>query len=155
MAISNDPEQIITLIKSAFEGVTLEDGVGLSEADAIDSYASSETRKAFRENDEKYEWAKISAASLNTHYSSLNFFDAKGMRFHLPAFLLAEINGEFNFGMTFTLAHLSDYRIQQFALLNRDQRTAVRLFLNYLSDNPDYASDKPEIERAIERFWSL
>ncbi len=154
MAISNNREQIITLITTAFEGVTLEDGVGLSEADAIDSYASPETRKALRENDEKNEWAKISVASINAHYSNLSFFDAKGMRFHLPAFLLAEINGEFNFGMTFPLAHLSEYRIRQYALLNSDQRTAVRMFLNYLSDHPDYTSDKPEIERAIERFWS-
>ena len=33
------------------------------------------------------------------------------MRFHLPAFMNAEIKGEYRWGMAFALTHLSDYTV--------------------------------------------
>jgi hypothetical protein len=50
---------------------------------------------------------------LNACYSSLSFFDAEGMRFPLPAFLIAELNGGYLQDMSFQLAYLNDYSIGQ------------------------------------------
>jgi hypothetical protein len=145
-------KQIISAINEAFKDVTLEDGVGLNEADAIDSYADQQTRATYREKDEKLNWNLISSSTLNHHYSSLSFFDAKGMRFHLPAYLLADIKGEYSFGMTFPLTHLSDYRKSQFELLTPAQRQAIRLYLEYLLvEESDY--EAPQIKSAIENYW--
>ncbi len=47
------------------------------------------------------------------------------MRFHLPAYLIADLQGAYNFGMAFCLTHLNDYTISQFALLSDAQRCAV------------------------------
>jgi hypothetical protein len=66
-----------------------------------------------------------SAELLNKCSSSLSFFDDEGMRFHLPAYLIADLNGEYRFGMAFALTQSSEID-EQFWLLNQDQREAVR-----------------------------
>ena len=144
---------LISKITEAFKNVRLEDGIGLSEADAIDSYSNLQHRAACRKNDEKDNWNAIPSELLNNYYCSLNFFDASGMRFHLPAFMLSEIKREYKFGMSFPLTNLSDYSRSQFALLSANQREAVKLFLTYLLEDPNYEFEKPEIQRAIDNYW--
>ena len=107
-----------------------------------------------KKKDEKFNWNAISSALLNEFYCSLSFFDAKGMRFHLPAFMIAEIKDEYKFGLSFPFTMLSDYSKSQFSLLTKNQRDAVKLFLEYLLEQPNYEFEKPDIEKAIENYWS-
>jgi len=74
---------LISDITSAFAGVRLGGGVGLFEAQGLDDYADVAERKALRERDEKDAWTVFSADALNCANSSLSFFDAERMRFHL------------------------------------------------------------------------
>jgi hypothetical protein len=145
---------LIPEIKEAFKDVTLDGGIGLSEANAIDNYENEAFKAACRKQDEKDNWNTIPSSQLNEYNSSLSFFDAKGMRFHLPAFIIADINEEYKFGMTFVLTHLSDYSKNQFQLLSEKQRKAVRSFLEYLFEHSGYEFEKPDIKNAIETYWS-
>jgi len=145
---------LIETIRTAFKDVALEDGIGLFEAQGLDDYKTSEECRELRQQDAKNSWEEISVADLNTCYSSLSFFDAKGMRFHLPAFLLADIKGKYNFDMALTLTHLSDYSRSQFSALSFDQRQAVRAYLFYIRDTELYALDRPQIERALQEYWT-
>jgi len=146
--------ELISIIKEAFNGEVLGDGIGLSEADAIDDYKDDAFIDECKRNDERLNWEAISAESLNKYNCSLSYFDAKGMRFHLPAFMTAEIRGEYRWGMAFALTHLSDYSKSQFELLNAKQKEAVKLFLEYLLENPDYEFEMESIIAAIENYWS-
>jgi hypothetical protein len=148
-----DLSALISQIEQAFAAVQLEEGIGLGEADAVDSYADAATRAARREKDEKQSWKRISSADLNHYYCSLSFFDAKGMRFHLPAFMIAEIKGEYRFGMAFALTQLSDYSKSQFSLLTTQQRKAVCSFLEWLAESPDYEFERTAIKDALEKYW--
>jgi hypothetical protein len=152
--MTQDKQYLISQINDAFYGVELDGGIGLTEADAIDDYKDEAFRTQCRKNDEKLLWNTIPAVMLNQFYSSLSFFDAKGMRFHLPAFVIAEIKGQFNFGLIFTLTNLSDYSQSQFSLLSPDQKRVIRLFLESLLENPDYVFEKNSIENAVEKYWS-
>ena len=98
---------LISDITSAFAGVRLGGGVGLFEAQGLDDYADAAERKALRERDEKDDWTVLSADALNRANSSLSFFDADGMRFHLPAYLVADLRGDYKFGVVFTLCQAS------------------------------------------------
>ena len=149
-----DKIYLISKISEAFKDVTLEDGIGLSEANAIDDYKDEQFRMECKKKDEKFNWNAISSALLNEFYCSLSFFDAKGMRFHLPAFMIAEIKDEYKFGLSFPFTMLSDYSKSQFSLLTKNQRDAVKLFLEYLLEQPNYEFEKPDIENAIENYWS-
>jgi len=146
-------EELKAVIARAFDGVRLGDGVGLREAQAMDDYEDETTQKRHRSKDEKLDWSRISAETLNRCESSLSFFDADGMRFHLPAFLLIDIDGKSNSGPIFDLTTLNDHKKAQFASLDGDQRKAVAAFLHwYLLHDLCVIESRP-IERALRDFW--
>lgn len=149
-----DVREIVALIEEAFSGVRLGKGIGLREAQGLDDYASAETCAAYRANDEKDDWSRIPVGELNACYSSLSFFDAEGMRFHLPAFLIAELSGGYLQDMSFQLAFLNEYSMGQYALLSPAERKAVRAYLLFLLDDESYAFSRPQIVRALEEYWT-
>lgn len=149
----HDAEAVRDRIRKAFAGVKLGSGTGLHEAKGLDFYQSAEECAALREGDEKEDWSRISAESLNEYNSSLSFFDAEGMRFHLPAYLIADLNGEYRFGMAYGLTTISRHD-EKFRLLNKDQREAVRDYLQYIAQEKDYAIDREAILQAISGYWS-
>ena len=140
---------LIANIQAAFKGVELEDGIGLWEAKGLYDYATQEECKKLRAKDEKEDWNKISIADLCICGSSLSYFDTKGLRFHLPKFLLHALDvfeeeenlldtagklddscyPEVFFSLTGDLE--SDYSIQRFSALNNDQIQCVIDFLYY------------------------
>jgi hypothetical protein len=147
-------QEICEIVRKAFAGVKLGKGVGLQEAQGLDDYEGEAACAAYRSKDEKENWESITIEELNRCNSSLSFFDAKGMRFHLPAYLIADLNGDYGFGVAFSLTHLSDYSTQQFSLLSESQRNAVRTFLLHIQDDPEYELDRPHIVRALEEYWT-
>jgi hypothetical protein len=147
-------QEIAALIKDAFSNVTLGDGIGLREAQGLDDYADEQTCASYRANDEKNDWSRIPVDDLNACYSSLSFFDAQGMRFHLPAFLIAALNGGYVQDMSFQLAYLNDYSIGQYALLSPVQRKAIRAYLLFILEDESYAFSHPHILRALNEYWT-
>jgi hypothetical protein len=146
-------QEVCSVIEGAFAGVTLGGGVGLQEAQGLDDYADAATCAAYRADDEKDDWRRISAEALCRCNSSLSFFDAEGMRFHLPAYLIADLRGDYGFGMAFCLTQISDYD-RYFRLLSHTQRKAVRSFLLHILDDRDYEFDRPHILRALDEYWT-
>ena len=155
-AIQEKADELIAIISRAFDGVQLEDGSGFDEAQAIDDYKSSEQRMLQRQNDEKEYWYKIPFSELNRCNSSLSFFDAKGMRFHLPAYMIAEIKNSYIHDMSFCLTRtcLSEHSKAQFSLFSIEQREAVRCFLNYLFNSGEYNYQYDKIANSLLGFWN-
>lgn len=147
-------EHVAQLIRGAFAGVTLGRGVGLWQGQALDDYADDATIAENRSRDEKEDWTNLTVADLNRCHSSLSFFDADGMRFHLPAFLLAELEGTLSNGVMFYLTNLDDYGKSHFKNLTDAQRASVRQFLLLFKDDPDFTFERPQIERALNEFWT-
>lgn len=149
-----DKNRIIEAITKSFDSVVLGNGVGLYQAQAQDDYKTELEEQAARTNDEKNDWRLISAEELNRCNSSLSFFDAEGMRFHLPAYLIADLKGEYNFGMEFCLTHLSDYSKAQFALFSAEQRDVIRDVLNFWFNEAPESFFSMDIVNAVLGFWS-
>lgn len=59
-----EEERISNLVRKAFEGVRLGDGIGLWQAQGIDDYESESAIAAYRERDEKEVWSSISSEDL-------------------------------------------------------------------------------------------
>ncbi|MDB6080038.1 MAG: hypothetical protein JWO82_3785 [Akkermansiaceae bacterium] len=147
-------DELCRRIEEAFAGVTLGNGVGLSEANALDDYEDEATCALRRLDDEKEDWRRITWKQLNRFSSSPSFFDAEGMRFHLPALLIADLKGEYNQGMEFNLAHRSDHSREQFSLLNEAQREVVRDYLHFLLTHPDSKFHREDITDALLGYWA-
>src|ERR1051325_7971638 len=142
---------VCDIIREAFADVRLEDGVGLMEARGLDDYADERTLRAHPRNDEQYDWSAIPAQKLQEYCDTLSFFDAKGTRFHLPAFMIAELRGEVSAGAMF---HVSQFRLVEtkFTQLSQCQRQAVRAYLLVLKDDPDYELYRSDIEAALAEY---
>ena len=142
-------------IINAFADVKLEDGVGLTEGLEIDACASAEDRSAARANDETQDWSLIPPELLNGAATSLSFFDAKGMRFHLPAYLIADLQGTLNQDIRF---HLNTRGLdERFSLLSQKQKDAVRHYLELqleLLPEPNVQFEQSAIRDSINGFWS-
>ncbi|MCF6297866.1 MAG: hypothetical protein L3J08_07780 [Flavobacteriaceae bacterium] len=152
----NKKDTLITKIREAFSNVKLENGIGLNEAQGIDDYEDAQTQKKLRAMDEKMNWENIPSSELERCHSSLSFFDPKGMRFHLPAFMIAELNNEFTFELIFCLINDIEYVKTQFVALSKKQKEAVKLYLEYIiEDEKGYYGDKNQIKSALDNYWSI
>jgi hypothetical protein len=154
--LTEQEQRVLNLIRTAFAGVTLGEGVGLRQGQGLDNYADARNLALFRAQDEKREWSWIPAADLDNCYSSLSFFDPEGMRFHLPAYLVADLEGTLKTAdVLFHLVHLPEDAAERFDNLSAAQRDAVREFLLLRLSDPDREFVHPLIEIALREYWLL
>jgi len=146
-------ENVIHEIEKAFLNVKLGNGIGLWEAQAIDDYRSNEEQKLARNKDEKENWENFTVDTLNRCNSSLSFFDADGMRFHLPAFIISSINNTDMLDPIFHLTHLSPYSKKQLSSLNFIQKKAIMTYLQWCLSNDDYEFEYADIKTALKLYW--
>ena len=153
-----EAQVIIDEVETAFRDVQLGNGVGLFEGQAIDDYESEDIQKHVREKDEKADWKKIRTSDMDRCYSSLSFFDAEGMRFHLPAFVCSDLRGDSGVELEFSLVGFGDqklgaYKRSKFSLLNFTQRTAIARYLKFLAEDIDGAFSRKAIQQSLATFW--
>ena len=84
---------LIEEIIAAFDGVSREGGVSLSEAKVIDDYGSEQKRAAARLSDTDTRWQDVPDEDVRSYWD-LHFFDPIGFRYYLPCFLLAYLHYE-------------------------------------------------------------
>jgi len=157
----NQKEHVLQLIYESFDQVLLEDGVSLHETIEIDNYGATDKEKAQIKNDERKDWKKLidDPELEKIHgFGGLSFYDAKGLRFHLPAYLCLTINNpkaDVTESLMFHLTHLEAYNRERFSILTVEQRKAVKVFLTYIRYNTGFAFefDFAAIEAAIRDYW--
>lgn len=147
-----EADRVVALVRSAFHGVTLGNGVGLRQGQGLDDYADERTLASYRAQDEKNDWSAIPVADLGRYGSSLSFFDAEGMRFHLPAYLVADLEGSLQSGDV--LFHLVYTDQGPFDMLSTTQREAVRQFLLLRLSDHHREFCHPAIEAALANYWT-
>lgn len=153
MAVAKD--RVLGLVRSAFQGVTLGEGVGLLQGQGLDDYADDHTLESYRAQDEKHDWSAIPVANLDQCYSSLSFFDADGMRFHLPAYLVADLKGSLQTAdVVFHLVYRERGDGSRFETLSAGQREAVRAFLLLCLSDAHREFEHPMIEEALRDYWT-
>lgn len=94
---SDEVKKLIFKIHTAFEGVALDDGIGIFEANALDDYfeKGSEVCNYAHQRDRSETqfmgWKSLLAKVSDFGWSSAAwwFMDSKGRRFTLPAFLIS------------------------------------------------------------------
>lgn len=144
-------EELIPQIEEAFAGVKLEDGIGLLESDGVDDYAGPQELARLRAMDEKDDWRRIPVERLCSCYAATTFLDAKGMRFHTPAFLVGDLRGETG-GLFIDTLLAGSYLATEFpALLTPEQRETIFTALKIYCEGRSQESLK-ELQEARLRF---
>ncbi len=134
-------QQIINEITTAFQDVKLEDGIGLLEGNGLDDWLSGDELQPLRQQDERENWQNIPFEHIcGTYESAFSYIDAKGMRFLMPQYLIADILSEelqtkntfMTYCPTWRLDEVDkEYGREQFKLFNKQQIQAVIHYLEY------------------------
>jgi hypothetical protein len=146
-------QDLVARINSAFDGVILGDGVGVMEADTMDTSMGPEEPKLAREKDERQSWSSISEEDVSRYHCALSFTDAEGFRFMIPAFLLADLNCHHGDS---TLIHLSlteDDTYGRYSMLNATQLETIIDFLKLHREAPDFDFYHEKIDQSLAVFW--
>ena len=165
-------EELITEIQTSFRDVKLDDGIGLWEGQGLDDYANETEILKLRLKDERNNWDSISYEDLAYAQSSLSFFDAKGMRFCLPKFLIFDILEDEIFeerginspDVIFTIGHNlnEEYQKNRFSLFDNRQIETIIYYLKYkidkiISTREEYLTDYDynELTRTLNEWKTM
>lgn len=147
-------EELKTVIAEAFRDVVLGDGIGLLEAsEGIDMCVDARARAQKRNEDERLNWQSLTDDDVSIHLSALWFTDPEGMRFLLPAFMIHEIDCEFDRWAVSTLSSSRFIEHGSFSLLDRAQVQAVEAFLNHFLQNPEEEAYHGDIASSLKTYW--
>lgn len=155
---------LINQITKAFEGVTRENGISLHEARAIDDYWVERYPEA-RKEDTDTRWQDVSDEWIEYFYDVFSFFDAKGFRYYIPAYMIWVLK---NYQTTqsnsvdSTIYALCvwqnpsfDYDpYARFRLLNAEQSKAVYDFLNFMVNYAADWVDAGAAKKALNQYWA-
>lgn len=122
-------------------------------------------RKEIAEAFRGVHWNAVSHETLMRNRDSLSFFTPAGLRFFLPAYLMAALDGVGDirgFVVDFLRCpegslhegQLRAHFLEQMSSLSPSQGNAVKLFLEYLKDSTHDALSRGDITAALERYWS-
>lgn len=142
-------------IHDAFDKVKLGYGIGIHEANGLDDYAGDIELARVRKLDERSDWRKLDPEFLNQYNSTPSFFDARGFVFHLPAFLLAELDDKLEFGFIDRIVEKRPPSGSWLDLLTPQQANALVTVLSLVKQHPDYYNDTKKFDHAIERFTGI
>lgn len=79
---------LIEEITAAFDGVSRDGGVSLSESWVIDNYGSEEMRAEARKQDTDTKWQDVPDEDICEGYQCLTFLDTIGFRYYIPAYIV-------------------------------------------------------------------
>ncbi|HLK61757.1 MAG TPA: DUF6714 family protein [Chthonomonadaceae bacterium] len=153
---SEDPkiEALCQEIRTAFAATPYPGDNALCEAEP--GWEGAEYAIEFR----GLKWQSAHPILLARSYSALSFLSEAGLRYFLPAYLLADLmgdalgywsNAEPVFKLTFSSdASLHDFQLRRWERFNLAERIAIIHYLEYRAMDEDDASD---INQALEEYW--
>ncbi|OKH53909.1 hypothetical protein NIES2101_09175 [Calothrix sp. HK-06] len=135
--LENKRLQLIERINQTFNGISLEDGLSLHGARALDDWCSmEEARKISQKMAGKQKWQEIPKELIEELGDSFGFLDSKGFRYYLPAFMIYSLN--YNSGYAFidsvysALKYKPKYYQKHLALLNPEQLEVAQEYVNLI-----------------------
>ncbi len=156
---------LIQQITTAFSEVTREDGTSLHEARAIDDYEGEEGRATARLKDTDTRWQDVSDKLIEYFSDVLSFFDAKGFRYYIPAYMIWSLKNyqtSQSWSVDSTIYAFLIYKYDKFPdydpyhrfrLLNEEQSKAIANFLKFMANYCDDWVDASSANKALSEYW--
>jgi len=157
-----DREELIQKVEMAFSGVTLGEGIGILEAEAIDNCVSDKKRTKARNRDIRHDWTQIPDEIIDNYYSALSFMDNAGLRYCLPAYMrfaLRFYDASASASVDMAIYALDNSAIgkdKEFNIFSEQQRKVIAQFLRFMvTEAGEYWVDAGEASRAYEKYWEI
>jgi hypothetical protein len=158
-----DKDQIKSLIREAFNDVTLENGTSILQTQVIDEWPVGYTKEAFHalmQNDIRHDWKLLTVEDLDK--CEVAHLDDKGFRYYIPALMCSVLDSYQPAAMRVsgTLQSLypterrKDIALARFEILDATQRQAIAQFLQCLPELVELdTEDRTIVARSIRNYW--
>ena len=156
-------QYLLDLIKEAFAGVKLGNGVSIHQTEVIDNYGSGKELQEARKKDRIVDdWTQLidDAAFADVYgIGGYHFLDDLGKCYYLPVYLSQLVMDHKNCpedcrSVIFSLGQIE--RAKECTFLSDMQRKCIRQVLTWLIHNTGtwFEFERKHIQRAIDQVWS-
>lgn len=152
-------EELIKEIEAAFKDVTLEDGIGINEADNIEMENRDADINKGRNQDRSWwnGWRDIEDKYIASYSSVMDFMDAKGIRWVLPAYMIYIVNhykeGSFSIDSTIYVLEEGAMGSDQRDLYTVEQKKVIAKFLQFMISVGEEWVDAASAQAALDKVW--
>jgi hypothetical protein len=154
-----DKEELVEEIETAFKDVILGEGIGINEADRMET----ETRDVMIHKGRNLDrlwwkgWQDIEDKYIASYSSVMSFMDAEGIRWALPAYMIYIINhykeGSFSVDTTIYMLEEGAMGSDQRDLFTQEQKRAITKFLHFMLTVGDEWVDVESVRSALDKKW--
>ncbi len=155
-----DKAKLIEEINQAFKTVKLDDGIGIFEAEELDTCSNDKKLEQAREKDRSWwkDWHHIEDKHLAYYSSSMCFMDSQGIKWALPAYMIFSLN---NYEGSFYSVDTTIYTIERGArgennrdLFTLEQKKIIAKFLQYMLLVGEDWVDTDCAKKALDKEWN-
>jgi len=154
-----EKEQLIAEIKTAFDGVLLKDGIGINQADRIESRQRDVLIQKGRNLDRMWwtEWTDIQDKYVSSYSDVMYYMDSAGIKWTLPAYMTFIIKhykeGSFSIDSTIYVLEAGGLGVDKVDLYTEEQKSVIAKFLQYMAEVGEEWVDVESTKNALNTIW--
>lgn len=156
-----DEQQLTAEIEAAFKDGELNDGIGINEADRIEVGDRDAFIQKGRNLDRLWwrSWRDIEDKYIASYSSVMDFMDAEGLRWALPAYMIYIINhykeGSFSVDTTIYILEEGALGSDKRDIYTVEQKRVIAQFLQYMLTIGEEWVDVESAQIALDKVWGV
>jgi len=152
---------LIEEIEEAFKGVILKEGIGINEADRIETQERDVLINKGRNLDRLWwkDWTDIEDKYIASYASVMDFMDSQGLKWVLPAYMIYSIKhykaGSFSIDSTLYTLEAGALGSDKVDLYSLAQKQSIAHFLEYIITVGESYVDVASAKIALDKIWKI
>jgi len=154
-----DATQLIDEIQTAFKDVILKDGIGINQADRIETRQRDILIQKGRNLDRMWwdSWTDIDDKYIASYSSVMDYMDSKGLQWVMPAYLIYIIKhykeGSFSVDSTIYTLEAGALGVDKLDLYTDEQKRVMAKFLVFMVEVGEEWVDVESAKNALDGVW--
>ena len=152
-------KQLIEEIHTAFEDVELKDGIGINQADRIETRQRDVLIQKGRNLDRMWwdSWRDIEDKYLSSYSDVMYNMDSQGIKWALPAYMIYIIKhykeGSFSVDSTIYVLEAGGLGVDKVDLYTDEQKRVIATFLQFMVEAGEKWVDVESAQNALNSVW--
>ena len=154
-----DKQELIQDIEIAFKDVQLKDGIGINQADRIETRQRDVLIQKGRNLDRMWweTWHDIEDKYISSYSDAMYYMDSQGIKWALPAYMIYIIKhykeGSFSIDSTIYILEAGGLGVDKVDLYTEEQKRVVAQFLQFMVEVGETWVDVESAKNALDKVW--
>ena len=152
-------DQLIQDIAAAFKDVILKDGIGINQADRIETRQRDVLIQKGRNLDRMWwnAWTDIDDKYMASYSSVMDYMDSQGLQWVMPAYMTYIVKhykeGSFSVDSTIYTLESGALGVDGLDLYTEEQKRVMAKFLQFMLEVGEEWVDVESAQNALDRVW--